>query len=409
MSRYWPLICLALTHTLVDTCALLVAPLWPRLEQKFSLGMAGLSLAFVVHALPTAFSQAAFGYLRDRRATPIWIWLGPVLAATFLTLIGIAPSEAVLYALLIAGGIGVGAFHPEAAVTAARLLPEQRTRSLSLFMFGGALGLALGPTLSGAIVDRWGLHALAYLAVPMILLVLLLRRAGNLAEATTPVSKKGETRSIGEMMQGRSRLAVGILVLSSLRLVPNMGMDKVIAFTLEQQGHNVRQIGFYQTLFLVSASVGMFAMAFAFRAGWEKGFLVGCPIVGIPLLYVLGNTSSPSWLFAGSLALSGLVLWGTTPAMVSYAQQLFPTGAGLASAITMGLSWGIGGLIQAPLTAYFQSTGHPQLALHAFIPCLAVAAIGCCFLPKTSEMPLESAPVRPTPRSTAACPDVGEA
>ena len=90
--------------------------------------------------------------------------------------------------------------------------------------------------------------------------------------------------------------------------------------------------------------------------------------------------------------LAGLVLWGTTPAMVSYAQQQFPKGAGLASAITMGLSWGLGGLIQAPITAYFQSTGHPQQALHAFIPCLALAAAGAYFLPnaRTQEAENES-------------------
>ena len=75
------------------------------------------------------------------------------------------------------------------------------------------------------------------------------------------------------------------------------------------------------------------------------------------MLYVLGMEECPDWLFRTSLVLGGMVLWGTTPAMVSYAQQLFPKGAGIASAITMGLSWGLGGLIQAPLTSYFESTG----------------------------------------------------
>ena len=41
---------------------------------------------------------------------------------------------------------------------------------------------------------------------------------------------------------------------------------------------------------------------------------------------------------------SGVVLVGTTPAMVSYAHQLFPRDAGKASALTMGLSWGTSGL-----------------------------------------------------------------
>ena len=120
MSRYVPLICLALTHTLVDTIALLIAPLWPELKSSFTFTPTMLLVAFVVQALPTSVSQRVFGYLRDRRATPLWLWLGPILAAVCLTLIGAAPSTAVLLVLLFVGGIGVGAFHPEAAVTAGR-------------------------------------------------------------------------------------------------------------------------------------------------------------------------------------------------------------------------------------------------------------------------------------------------
>jgi FSR family fosmidomycin resistance protein-like MFS transporter len=185
------------------------------------------------------------------------------------------------------------------------------------------------------------------------------------------------------MLDGRIGLAVAILLVCSLRLAPNMAMDKVLSFALSQRGYSVAQVGWYQSLFLISASAGMFIMAFRFRPGLEKAFMVVCPLAGIPLVYALGLEATPPAMFAALLVLTGLILWGTTPAMVSYAQQLFPQGAGLASAITMGLSWGVGGLIQAPITAYFQSTGHPQQALHALIPCLMIAAAGAYFLPNT--------------------------
>lgn len=380
MSRYLPLVCLALLHTSVDTCALLVAPLWPGLETKFGLGVAALSVAFIVQSMPPAVSQAFFGYFRDRTATPWVLWLGPVCAAVFLSLLGVASNLGVLFVLLIVGGIGVGAFHPEGAVVAGRMMPEQRTRALSLFMFGGSMGLALGPTLSGLVVGRWGLEGLAYLMLPLLGVVVLLAWLGGFFRARSPKPPPADRSDRGGF-EGRAPLAAMLLLVCSLRLVPNMAMDKVVAFVMEGRGFETSAIGMTQSLFLVSASAGMFLMAFRFRSGWEQAFMIWCPLAGIPLMLLLGWEACPTWLFTALLVPTGLILWGTTPAMVSYAQQLFPNGAGFASAITMGMSWGLGGLIQAPITAYFQS----QQAYYAFTPFLALGALGAWLLPAVNE------------------------
>jgi FSR family fosmidomycin resistance protein-like MFS transporter len=382
-----PLICLALLHTLVDASALLIEPLWPELQRVFGLAaVAAMSVTFVVQSLPASVSQGVFGYLCDRRTSPRILYVGPIMAIVCLTMIGVAPTpnKVTLYLLLLIGGIGIGAFHPEAAVLAGRLIPGQRTRSLSLFMFGGSLGLALGPLLGGAIVNRWGLPALAYLCPPMVLLVVLLWKFGRLQEHANVPREVSARPGLAGVFEGKLGVALLVLAVCSLRLVPNMAMMKVLSFTLDRQGYDAAGIGLHQTLFLVSASVGMFVLAFRFPKGWEKRFLVLCPLVGIPLLYVLGMPSCPRWLFVATLVPCGLVLWGTTPAMVSYAQQQFPKGVGLASALTLGVSWGIAGLIQAPVTAYFQNIGNPQLAFHAFISALLLSALGASALPSTA-------------------------
>lgn len=386
MSRYLPLICLALAHTLVDTCAQLIEPLWPDVRESFQLLSAGaLSVAFIVQSLPTSLSQAVFGYIRDRKSTPTILWLGPLLAAVCMSAIGLSDSKVVLGILLLVGGVGIGAFHPEAAVAAGRALPEQRTRALSLFMLGGALGLGLGPTLSGSIVRTWGLEGLIYLLPVMLILIVVLWRVGRLGSLSPPAPAHHAQRTIKEMFEGRGLLALSIFLICSLRLVPNMGMTKVLSFALNTQGFNEQQIGHTQSLFLVAASVGMFVMAFRFRSGLERRFMIWCPLLGAPMLLILGWDGCPTWLFFSMLALTGLTLWGTTPAMVSYAQQMFPRGAGLASAITMGLAWGLGGLIHTPITAHYSDTAVPQQALWGYIPCLLLASAGAWLLPSTES------------------------
>lgn len=389
LSAWTALICLALLHTLVDTCALLIAPLWPRLETIYSFGVVGLSFAFVAQSMPTSISQVVFGWLRDRRPAPIWLWFGPVIAAVFLTSIGRVDHRVALFAILMLGGIGVGAFHPEAAVLAGRILPGQRARGISMFMFGGSLGLGLGPIVSGMTVTARGLSGLTLLIVPIIVLVGVLFKVGRVDSAAARLLQVHETSTakarptLTETLEGRGAFAIILLIACSLRLVPNMAMDKILAFTLSQPkwGYTEAQIGMVQSIFLIAASVGMFCMVFRFRSGWEKAFLVACPLLSIPLMLILAWENCPTWLMFTTLALSGILLWGTSPAMVSYAQQQFPKGAGLASALTMGMSWGIGGLIQAPITSYFEKAGTPQLAFAAFIPCLLAAGFMAMGMP----------------------------
>ncbi|MFQ5734164.1 MAG: MFS transporter [Planctomycetaceae bacterium] len=390
MRRYLPLVCLALMHTLVDTCAQLVEPLWPTLKTVYGFAsVAALSAAFVVQSMPTSLSQAVFGYLRDARRTPWLLWGGPLLGAVCMSAIGLTDNRWVLGALLLAGGVGIGAFHPEAAVTAGRALPEHRTRALSIFMFGGAVGLGLGPTVSGAVVNAWGLHALVGLAPILVAAIALLWFVGRLGKLSAP-TRAAVDRPDG-LFDGRGGLALAIFLICSLRLVPNMAVGKVLAFTLDRQGYDELQIGLYQTLFLVAASGAMFVMAFRFPTGWERRFMIVCPLAGAPLLFLLGMENCPQWAFVALLVVTGVTLWGTTPAMVSYAQQQFPRGAGMASAITMGMAWGLGGLIQAPITATFSETPFPQHAFLVFIPCLLLSAAGAWLLP--TNVPRDSADV----------------
>ncbi len=434
------LVALTLTHTLVDASALLIAPLWPQLRERFHLGAAGLFVLFVFQSLPQSFSQLIFGYLRDRLATRCFVWLGPLTAAAALTWIGEADGPWILCGLLLLGGMGIGAFHPEAAAAAGEAIPGQRARALSVFMFGGAMGLALGPLISGTVVSRYGLSGLVWVGPPLLLAVLVLRRwtaprAGDVSvnpisavsgsrPAENPIADyRQETQLAGRNHRGseadntgiasppgldddpaipvhRSEnstreeatpasrtsggfgLAVFVLLICSLRIVPNLAMDKVLSFTVNASGSETLRAGFAQAVFLGAASVGMLAMAGLFQLRWERAFLVLCPLSGIPLLALMGAPWCPVWLLIALLVPAGAILWGTMPAMVSYAQRLFPQATGMASAITMGASWGVAGLIQAALTSWAVDMGEPRTALFAMIPCLLAAGAGAWLLPQ---------------------------
>lgn len=387
---YRCLICLTLTHIIVDASAIVVGPLWGELKRVHNLTENSLFLVLTIHALASSIAQPVFGYIRDRYPIQSILWLGPLLGAALMPMVGPANSVLMLSAALLFGGIGIGSFHPEAAVVAGALIPERRTRSLSLFMFGGAMGLALGPLVCGAIVSTWGLTSIWILAPIYSGLIVLLYRLGKPPAALFERDRSKPAQSLSQMLEGKIPLALFLFAVCSLRLVPNMAMDKLISFILEKQGASAFEIGMTQSVFLFSASAGMLLMAFRFKSGHEKAFMVACPLLGIPLMLGLGWEGCPTWLMTLLLIPSGLILWGTSPAMVSYSHQLFPKGGGVASAITMGMAWGGGGMIQARITSHFVALDVPHEAFHAIIPCLLLAAIGAWRLPAMKAKPTQS-------------------
>ncbi|MEX0703002.1 MAG: MFS transporter [Planctomycetales bacterium] len=383
MSRYAPLLCLALIHLLVDTCANLIEPLWGELRDVYRLGELALFAVLAVQTCSSSFSQAVFGWHRDRFAARYLLWLGPVVAACCMSLVGFASHPAVLCGLLILGGLGIGAFHPEAAVTAGQMLPAERTRATSVFLLGGTLGLGLGPVLSGTVVARFGLAGLAFVGPVIVALAIGLFALGERGVAARPRPESHPPRrSLRDALRGKWGLAAAIWLVCSLRLVPNMAMNKVLAFTLTQHGKSVEFIGWTQALFLLAGGFGMFLMAYRFPAGREKAFMIWCPALGVPLLLALGYPGCPLWLLLALLVPTGLLMWGTTPVMLTFAQRHFPHAAGVAASLTMGLSFGLSGTIGAGLLSVCERYGAPQQAFLAFVPCVLLAVAGAARLPE---------------------------
>jgi FSR family fosmidomycin resistance protein-like MFS transporter len=390
MPRYLPIFCLALMHALVDAVAMFVEPLWPEFQSALNLSERELFVLLAITAIAPNFSQVLFGFVQDRYGSRYLLWLGPAVAAVCLSAIGSAGSAATLGTLLAVGYLFIGSFHPEGAVFAGQLLPEQRTRAISLFIFGGTLGLSLGPVISGNLVQKSGLGALPWLALPALVLVVAITIASRRAVARVAVPHGAAVHLPAQPLAARLRLALFLLLVCSLRVIPNTGMTRALAFTLKARGYDAGVIGNVQSLFLVCGSLGILAVGSRFGHGSERQLMIYSSLVGIPLMLAMAFPGCPTWLMVALLVPAGLVLIGTTPAMVSYAHQMFPRDAGMASALTMGLSWGTSGLVVAGMTPLFaEQWRQPALLFGAFAPCLLVAGGGAYLLPR-----IETARVR---------------
>ena len=92
------------------------------------------------------------------------------------------------------------------------------------------------------------------------------------------------------------------------------------------------------------------------------------------------------WTLVELVFLSGLLLGVTMPVYISYGQQLLPHSLRVASSITMGVSWGIGGGIVAAAMWVCTQADTLSSIFGFFAVCACISSILCCFLPVPGQL-----------------------
>src|SRR5688572_24173093 len=136
---------MASAHMMVDGYGNVFAPLLPLLIPRLDLTLATAGTLTMLFQLAASVAQVGFGHLADRWRPRLLVMIGPVVAVTMLSLVGLATSYAMLAAVLIVGGLGCAAFHPPAAALAHRLGGDRPGLAMSVHITGGTLGFAVGP------------------------------------------------------------------------------------------------------------------------------------------------------------------------------------------------------------------------------------------------------------------------
>ena len=374
----------AATHFLVDATAGTLSPLWPRLDGHYHLlAWQSAALCFIWQ-MANSVSQFWFGMLGDRFATRWLLWAGPLTAILCLGGIGLTQSPVVLGLLLTTAGLGIAAYHPEAAALAGSCAPEHRSRAMSIFTMGGFLGQATGPIYSGNLVDAYGLSGMTWTIVAGLAIAALLTPLGRGTIQRQPKSV-GRSVPLRELMRGQVGSLSLVLVIGSLRIIAAGGVPLLIGYLLEQRGATAGETGQVQAAFMLGIGLGGLACATLVRHHHERVILWLCPLVVVPVLLAIPRLAGIS--LAVSVCLSGLLLGISLPVLISYGQQLMPGSQRVASSITMGVSWGLGGAFVSLILLACQYAGRYEPAFVIFAIATTLSSILCIWLPVIGAAP----------------------
>lgn len=334
----------------------------PLLIDRFGLTLTQAGFLGGTLVFSSSLLQPVYGYLSDRFHTRMFTVLAPVMAAVFISSLGLAPGYRTLLAMVWLGGTGVASFHPQATANATAGLDMNRGRAMAIFISSGTLGLAIGPTYFSFWTERAGLDRTWIAALPGVLLTLLLAMFLRFASGN---NRPRETFDLKALKAEWRQLSI-LYGLVFLRSVVQVTFAQMLPLYLHmQRGYTLRTASYITSGYLVGGAVGGFLGGnLSDRVGGRRVILLSM-LVSAPFLVLFVQTTGP--LSVAGLIVGGSILLFTIPVNVLMGQQLVPSQASTVSALMMGFAWGTAGLIFIPLTGWVADHYSLQLAFSGLV------------------------------------------
>ena len=365
MSKNRSLTLMSLGHACVDVYQGAVAALVPFFVAERAYSYAAASGIVLAASLLSSVVQPLFGALTDRWAMPWLLPLSALTAGAGVALSGVLGSYPLTLAAVAVSGIGVAAYHPEAA-RAARAVAPAGNRAMGWFALGGNVGFALAPLLVAAVIATGGLDATPLLAVPAVAGAALCAAA---VRASRMRAKAGPTVEGSGRDDWPSFLRLSGAVVC--RSVVFVGLSAFVSLYVRERvgGGDVAGTAALCVLYAGGAVGTVTGGRLADRYG---RLAVVRWAYALTVLAVAGVVLAPGPAVYLFVALASAGLYVPFSLHVTLGQDYLPRRVGTASGVTLGLTVSVGGLAAPALGALADATSLRT----ALVPLVALPALG---------------------------------
>ncbi|MEI8188603.1 MAG: MFS transporter [candidate division NC10 bacterium] len=329
-----------LSHTIVDASQNILPVVLPLLVDRLHLSYGQVGMAAALLNVSSSVIQPGFGWISDRCPTRWFMPVGIAWTGLFMSFVGLVPSYPMLLLVLVLTGLGTAAFHPIASIAVTHASGDRRGFGMSFFSAGGNLGFAIGPVMAAWLMTWLGLQGTVLVIIPGLLMAAAMYVwRGEFASPAPVVHGAHEPQACAPIPWGRlSRLCAII----TLRSWGYSGLVVFIPLLLHEQGVSLSLAGRALFVFLFFGALGgMLGGYLSDRIGRQQ--VIVASLVSFPLFMAVAMLLSGPfrWLF---LAIAGISLLASFSVTVVFAQELLPQHLGVASGLTLGLSFGAGGV-----------------------------------------------------------------
>jgi len=332
---------LAATHAAVDIPIGAFGALLPTLKSRFGLSQGELAGMVAVFAAASLLTQPFAGRFADRVGTRTVAAVGAATAAALLSALSVMNSVAVVYVLLVLGGLASAAFHPAGAAIASNAKLRSRGLGVSAFAAGGTIGLAIGPLAVVLLTANGGLGAAPWLMVPGLALAIAVWRV----VPATARSPRVDPASRAPMLRGPVAMLAAVATLASLASVTFISAMPLWLTQHHGLGDQSALIGWTLAAFsLACAGGGLVGSWLAGRVDVRVLVPTAFLLSAVPLCFALLAQPGRVAYFALVIA-GGTLLNAPMPVLVVAAQKAAPNATAAASGMVMGFATGTAGVL----------------------------------------------------------------
>lgn len=324
-------------HFSHDLYSSFLGPLIPAVQDKLGVSLFIASLMVPAQQLPS-ICQPFIGVWADRTSKRWFVVLAPAVAAVATSMIGLAPSVAVILLLLLTSGLASAAFHTPAVALVGEYGGRQTGRAMSFFMAGGEFARTLGPLLITAVIAWLTLEGTVVtvvfgLAASIILYFTLDTSASDAAERARP------RVAIRPLLRARRRFLIGLIGFTTAVNLYTAPFSFFLVKLLMDKGHSSWYAGFALSVFFAAGAVGgLLGGPLSDRFG-RRAVLITTALLTPPLLYLflaIEHLVIPGLI---ALALGSIIAMANRPIQLALGQDIMPEARGPMSGLMLAFGF----------------------------------------------------------------------
>jgi FSR family fosmidomycin resistance protein-like MFS transporter len=324
----------SLAHGVNDMYTSFLPPLLPALMARLFISNTQAGFLAFVSSSPSLL-QPVIGRVADRTSLRYFVVLTPAVAATAMSLLGVAPRYAVAALLVGVAGLSSATFHASAPALVGRLSGGRLGRGLGVWTVGGYLGYAVGPILVAAAVNLGSLQDTPWLMiggwVGSAILYLRLRGVSSrtAASAATDSWRRG--------LRGMRPLLAPVAGIVLARAMSFAATLTFLPTLLTAQGLDLWAASIALSLVqVVSAGGALLAGSASDELG--RRTIVAVSILTAPVL-LLALIFLPGWPQVPVLVGLGLTMPATHVILMALVQERCPDDRALATGVLLSLTF----------------------------------------------------------------------
>ncbi|MEM7531988.1 MAG: MFS transporter [Chloroflexota bacterium] len=378
--NYKRLLSISLGHFALDILASSTVIIFTVLATPFNLTVGQISLAVMLQMMGSSLTQPFFGILADRLQGR---WMGAVgllWMAIFYMLIPFMTNFPSLVICLSIGSLGSGALHAVGMVNASAAGGDYPATATSIFFLMGRSGLAVGPLLSGFILQNNGVDGLPYMALgtlPAVILMGVFLSSKDVSKAPTAVQPVDQKAKIAPQTTINFGFAAILSVIGFVIFQATVHQSYITLLPkyLDDLGYMPAVYGSILSAFTFAGAVGAFLGGPLGDKISKRAVLLWSMVLSIPFLFWMMRGGELGFWVAGPIA-SGLLSLPHS-ILIVMVQRMWPNNKGMMGGAILGLMFA-SGATTAWIAGQIADVAGLDAVLMTLV-CVPIAAIACTF------------------------------